>query len=514
MDKLATARNTPKPGTGIIRQSGLKSIKMKGLIIIDSDLLRRIKELDPFFNADYSSMDDLGTSKLFVDVYRGFILYCDTAKSWFCYDGIVWSKDLEGLKVDGIAKEFTKACKLYTHGLEKALDLKNLSAAEKGAEQDRLKAYVRYIYSLGKRAARKTIIEDARSYVQVSLDEFDTQPHLLNCMNGVLDLKTGILIDHSPDLMLSKVANVRYESNAKCERFSKFMKDIMLGDEEKIAYLQVLFGYAMGGTNEREEAYILYGSSTRNGKSTLLDTIKYLLGDYGMNIQPESLAEQKKSGRSASGDIARLNGCRLLQMSEPPKNMKLDVALFKTLTGRDSITARQLYENDFEFTPVFKLFINTNHLPVVIDDTLFSSERIKVITFDRHFRPEEQDTSLKDDLKSPESLSGILNWILQGNQRYRTDPQAISPPKAVREATDAYRNHSDKLTLFLDDFCAENCKTEMPCSRLYEEYIVWCRDNNYGAEGKHSFMAEIRKRPGFRETSTIDSQTVRNVYYF
>ena len=472
----------------------------------------KIKELDPFFNSEYNRMDDLGTSKLFADVNNGSLLYCETAKSWFYYDGIRWCKDTDGMTVEGNVKVFADVCKEYSLGLAKILNEKKLSAIEREEEQKRLKQYVHYMDSLGRRSVRKTIIEDARSYVHVSQDVFDTQPNLFNCLNGVLDLNTGTLLNHSPELMLSKVANVEYNANARCDRFDKFMKDIMLGDGDKIRYIQTLLGYAMSGTNEREEAYIFYGSTTRNGKSTLLDTINYLFGDYGMNIQPESLAEQKKSGRSASGDIARLNGCRLLQMAEPPKNMKLDVALLKTLTGRDKITARHLYENDFEFTPIFKLFINTNYLPVVLDDTLFTSERIKVITFERHFNPEEQDTGLKDTLKSPESLSGILNWILRGNQQYRTNPEAIIPPKAVREATESYRNHSDKLTQFLDDFTAERTDKAVSCSTLYYEYSDWCRDNNYGTEGKHTFMNEIRKRPEYKETGTIGGQTVRNVF--
>ena len=475
-------------------------------------IFKTIKQINPFFHSEYNGLDDLGTSLLFAEVNKSFIRFNGTAKSWFFYDGIKWCKDIESRKVDGIAKEFTKACRKYAKGLDSILKKMKLSEVEREKEQKRLTKYIQYMNMLGKRTARKTIIEDARSYVQVAQDEFDTQPNLLNCRNGVLDLNTGTLLEHSPELMLSKVANVDYNPKARSDRFDKFIKDIMVGDREKILYIQTLFGYAMSGSNEREEAYIFYGNTTRNGKSTLLDTVNYLFGDYGMNIQPESLAEQKKSGRSASGDIARLNGCRLLQMSEPPKNMKLDVALFKTLTGRDKITARHLYENDFEFTPVFKLFINTNYLPVVLDDTLFTSDRIKVITFERHFEPEEQDTGLKDALKTPESLSGILNWILRGNQQYRQNVQALCPPKAVRDATEAYRNHSDKLSLFLDDLHSEECDAVMRCSELYDRYVAWCKENNYGSEGKHSFMSEIRKRPEYKESGTINGQTVRNIF--
>lgn len=313
--------------------------------------------------------------------------------------------------------------------------------------------------------------------------------------------------------MLSKVANVVYDPQAKCERFDNFMYEIMCGDVEKVNYLQMLFGYALSGTNEREEAYFLYGKTTRNGKSTLLDTIKYLFGDYGLNIQPESLAEQKKNGSGPSGDIARLNGCRLLQMAEPPKSMKLDVALLKTLIGRDDITARYLHENDYEFKPVFKLFVNTNYLPLVSDDTLFASERVKVITFDRHFESNEQDQGLKDVLKSSEVLSGILNWILQGNKQYRESHGVIHIPSSVIEETEKYRRLSDKLELFLMDFAAENTTSLYACSNLYVKYVEWCKDNNYYLNGKHSFLSGIRKKKGYQSTGTIDGKTVKNVFH-
>ena len=476
------------------------------------ETLRKIQKENPYKNEEYYNLDDLGTSKLFATVNKDRILFNKTADSWFIYNNIKWEKDSSGLKVDAYAKEFALAYQKYVEKLEEELNKKSMPLQQKTDEIKELITYKLKIFALNKRKVRNTVIEDSRSYVQVSYEDFDTQPYLFNCLNGVIDLRNRKFLPHSPDLMLSKVANVEYNPSAHCDRFNEFMNDIMEKNRAKINYLQVLFGYAMGGTNELEEAYILYGKTTRNGKSTLLDTIKYLFGDYGMNIQPESLAYQKKSSRAASGDIARIDGCRLLQMSEPPKQMKLDVALLKTLTGRDKITARHLYESEFEFTPVFKLFINTNYLPVVLDDTLFTSGRIKVITFDRHFEPQEQDNGLKDALKDPESLSGILNWILGGYERYSRNHEAITPPQDVTLATEQYRQSSDKVVMFLKDFASEKPAGLYSCSVLYNEYLEWCKQNNYGQDGKSNFISELRKKSGFRERGTVDSKTIRNVF--
>ena len=482
--------------------------------MINPCILSKFMELDPYSNPEFCRLDDLGTSKLFVEVYKGKILFNKTADSWFVYNGIKWEEDQGDLKVDDYAKEFAETYKQYMEDTANNMQLMQIPAEQREIARKKLEKYCRYIVSLGKRSQRKTIIEDARSYNPVSYEEFDVQPHLFNCQNGVIDLMSGELLPHSPELMLSKVANVVYDPQAKCERFDSFMDEIMCGDAEKVKYLQTLFGYTLGGTNEREEAYFLYGKTTRNGKSTLLDTIKYLFGDYGMNIQPESLADQKKSGRAASGDIARLDGCRLLQMAEPPKSMNLDVALLKTLTGRDEITARYLYENDFEFKPIFKLFVNTNYLPLVSDNSLFASERVKVITFDRHFESDEQDLGLKDALISPESLSGILNWILQGNKRYRENHGVIEMPNSVIIETENYRKHSDKLEVFLTDFAAENVADLYACSILYDKYVEWCKANNRFQDGKHSFLSGIRKKEGYQQTGTINGKTVKNVFHF
>ncbi|MDO4484254.1 MAG: phage/plasmid primase, P4 family [Clostridia bacterium] len=257
---------------------------------------------------------------------------------------------------------------------------------------------------------------------------------------------------------------------------------------------------------------MFYGATTRNGKSTLLDTMEYLFGDYASHIQPETLAQQKdRNSRSASGDIARLDGVRLLHMSEPPKRMKFDVALLKTLLGRDKITARHLYEREFEFVPVFKLVVNTNYLPVVTDDTLFSSERVKVITFNRHFTPEEQDRELKGRLKSSENISGIFNWLLDGLKVYQQAGKRILAPESVKQATAAYREQSDKIKQFMRDCLIPTQGACVSGKEVYEAFSFWCKDNGYGTENKTNFFDELRSKGILSDSGTVSGRTQRNV---
>ena len=226
-------------------------------------------------------------------------------------------------------------------------------------------------------------------------------------------------------------------------------------------------------------------------------------------MKPESLAvKQNLDSRQASGDIARLAGCRFCNASEPPKRMLFDTALLKSLLGRDSITARHLHQREFSFIPKFKLVINTNYLPTITDDTVFSSGRINVISFDRHFEPQEQDKDLKNRLRDKAELSGILNWCIEGLQLYRKE--GLKPPAAVQKTTDTYRSDSDKLGNFINE-CLTRTDKNSKAKDVYEAYTKWCEDNGYGCENKGNFFAELKTKGLFMNSGMVDGKTVRNI---
>jgi putative DNA primase/helicase len=152
------------------------------------------------------------------------------------------------------------------------------------------------------------------------------------------------------------------------------------------------------------------------------------LGDFSRTIQPETLSRRSTDGAKPSPDIARLKGARLVNMPEPEKGLELNIALVKQLTGGDTYVGRFLNENPIEYKPEFKIFINTNHLPRTSDDTVFSSDRVKLIPFDRHFKPEEQDKGLKRLFRKSDSKSGILNWLIEGYRLLKAEG-LITPEK-------------------------------------------------------------------------------------
>ncbi len=317
---------------------------------------------------------------------------------------------------------------------------------------------------------------------------------------------------HSPRDLLSKISNVIYLADATASPWDKFIAEVMQNDAEKIDYLQKILGYSLTAETTLETCWILYGATTRNGKSTLVETISYMLGGahgYSMTTQPQTLAmKQNKDTRQASGDIARLAGCRFLNASEPPKKMLFDCALLKTLLGRDAITCRRLYESEFEYIPMFKLFINTNYLPLMQDDSIFSSGRVNVITFDKHFSRDEQDTGLKERLKNPQIISGIFLWCIEGLKKYRE--HGATPPQSVRNATEEYRQSSDKIGLFISE-CLQKTGKNSFAGKVYQCFSDWCEANGYGTESKTNFFDELKIKGIFAPSGTVDGKGVRNI---
>ncbi len=456
-------------------------------------LQETLRELKPEIKY---SWDDKGFGRMYADIFCDCCRYNKTGKQWYYYNGAVWIPDLEAMRAMHKAKELSDALLVY--------------CTEITNETERV-GFCKRVGTLGQRRYRETMLQDARDEYCFGREELDANTDLFNCQNGTLNLKIGEFKEHSPQELLSKISNVIYDPAARSPLFEEFISGIMLGNAAKIDYLQKIFGYSLTADTSLETCWILYGASARNGKSTLIETISYMMGGadgYAMSTQPQTLAQkQNKDTRQASGDIARLDGCRFLNASEPPKRMLFDAAQLKTLLGRDTITARHLMEREFEFIPHFKLFINTNFLPLIQDDSLFSSGRINVISFDRHFKPHEQDRELKGKLQTPENISGIFNWCLDGLKKFR-ESGAI-PPEAVTVATDEYRTNSDKIGNFISECLAFTGKNSKAID-VYHRYMEWCTANGFGVENKANFFDELKSKGIFGKNRTVSGRTENN----
>ena len=197
----------------------------------------------------------------------------------------------------------------------------------------------------------------------------------------------------------------------RCERWEQFIDEVTQGDRDKADFLQRALGYSILGTSKEECMFVLHGKTTRNGKSTLLDAVHHLLGDYA-TVAPVELicrSDRTKNAEAPTSTLASLKGRRFVTMAESDSAGRLDESAIKQFTGGEDLKARELYQSAFTFKPQFTLWLSCNDLPAVRDKSLFASDRIRVIEFNRHFKDEEQDKGLKDYFESEEAMPGIFS---------------------------------------------------------------------------------------------------------
>ena len=471
-------------------QSGFLTIK---------DLYSKISEYNPLQNDSFYP-DQIDMARLFSMTISQYCRFNADANAWFMYDGMRWRKDAGNMKTENIAQNYQKALLAFC--------LNTITDDVKKRTDDE-KMFCKLCERLADRTYRVKLLKDAASYKAITYSSLDQKKNYLNCQNGTLDLNNFELKDHNQQDMLSMVTRCNYVQGASSEAWDQFMNEIMQGDSEKIRYLQKVAGLCLTCDMTAEQSFILYGSTTRNGKSAFIETLGYMLGDYSVVSSPSILEDRVKNSAAASPDVACLAGKRLVRIPELPKRMLFNSSLFKQITGGDEINARFLYENDFNFSPVCKIIFNTNYLPEISDDSVFASERLKIISFDRHFSEEEQDHTLKDKLRKPENLSGILNWCLEGLKLYRSE--GLQAPANVNSATQEYRDDQDKIKNFFAEAMVSNPERNTSLKQAYQYYKMWCIDNGNGIDKKKNFKADLISHGLFKRYGVVDGMTIYNV---
>lgn len=458
------------------------------------DIYNRLVEMDVVSNNRYP-WNDNGSGRLFADIYKDIARFVPERKKWYIYDGTRWVPDVGGLKTMELAKALGDALIRY------AITVK---------EEELRKQYLKYCTNWQARRQRTIYISDAESVYPIAMSEFDKNIYYLNCENGTLDLRTGEFHEHNPEDKLTKMAGAAYDPSAISDRFLQFVNEVMSNDADKAVFMQKTLGYGLTGDTRYECMFFYYGATTRNGKGTLMESTLNVMGDYGITVRPETIAAKPTSNsQNPTEDIARLAGVRFANISEPRRGLVLNEAQIKSMTGNDTLNARFLHENSFDFKPQFKLYVNTNYLPAITDMTLFSSGRIVTIPFDRHFEEWEQDQNLKYEFSKPMVKSAILNWLIEGYALLLKE--GLVQPASVKAAIQAYEHESDKIRLFADECLEEQDGNEVRTSSVYQEYRSWCSENGCYPENSRNFNQAlrsirtiVRKRPkGGGEKTTV-----------
>ena len=414
------------------------------------------------------SLDDIGNAERLLELYGENIRYNYTSKKWMVYNGQKWECD----RGDAIYE----MCKnVSDHMREKELNVYVETALDQDAEEAE-KTFMKHVRRIRQRKGIADMMKLAESGAPVSTTDFDKDKFLLNLQCGVYDLEKRELRPHSRKALLSKISYSEYSEKADCPTWTNFLNDIFDGDAELIEYVQRCVGYTLTGDTSEQCMFICYGSG-RNGKSTFINVLQMLLGEYAINVQPESLMTSKGAGGNGhSSDIARLAGARLAITSESNEGMRFNEGLIKQLTGGDKITASYKYENEFEFTPQFKLWFMSNHKPKVRDNTLGFWRRIRLIPFSVTIPEEKVDKSLKHKLIA--ELPAIMAWATQGCANWLDGAGLDKEPDIMLSAKQEYQTENDIVQRFLDDCTIADFTGKVGASDLYTAYLQWLEINN------------------------------------
>ena len=457
-----------------------------GRVITDENLSNKmyhIKDYSPEKADETSSgfeWSEMGMACLFGLIYESEARYCPEHKSWYTYYKGAWRKDEGSILVSEKLKEFVRLMTIYAWDIE---------------QKDIRTSYSKFIKSLENRTMRDKILKDAAGELRISATNFDNNPYLINCLNGTYNLKDFSFKKHDwrDFLTLQTSFNHTISRSVKSKRWEQFILEITQNDKEKADFLQRALGYSMLGTSHEECMFILHGKTTRNGKSTLLNTIETMLGDYA-SVAPVGIIckrSQIASPSSASPELMALKGKRFVTMAESNEYGKLDEEKIKQLTGGEDISARALYQSTITFSPQFTLWLSCNDLPRVTDKSLFASERLKVIEFNRHFLPSEQDTHLKQELCKQENLSGIFMWLIRGYKKYKQS--GLNMSETLKNVVKEYEKDNDLILQFLENRCIQDKDESIRAKDLYKEYKIWARSEGEFIMSARKFNSEIKR---------------------
>ena len=437
------------------------------------------------------TMDDTGNAERMFVNYGSRLRYSYVEKTWYYWDERRWCRDITGT-IDRVADDSLDVMQRELE-IYKQIDLKKPPQEGKSSMEN---LFNRHIKTSRSSKAKTAMKKELQHRVPIVLGQFDRDKYALNTPTGIIDLKQGKLLPHDIEKYITKLTGTGL-SDSDCPQWKAFLNTIFGGDAEMIRYIQKAVGYSLSGSTNEQCVFFLYGTG-RNGKSTFLDTIRAMMGDYAANAQPETIMVSQKSSGGARSDIARLKGARFVTTVEPNEGMRLDEGLIKQLTGGDPVTARFQYSQEFEFVPEFKIWMATNHKPIIRGTDTGIWRRIHLVPFTAAIPESKVDRNLPYKLRK--ELPSILKWAVDGYALYKSE--GLRMPAAVLNAVDDYRREMDVISAFLSACCTVGKGAEQS-SVLYAVYCKWASDNNEYKMSHTRFTTELLKKDGIsREKRT------------
>jgi P4 family phage/plasmid primase-like protien len=435
------------------------------ILYLVEDVFRKppTSEMMKEFAEEGYTWDDWGNAQRLVDAFQeNAVFHVHEWSKWYIWDpeAFTWSED-DGTVIRRTWEEITK--KLWDDSF--------------GTDD---KSFIRFVSKSRSRGATESTAYLARDYVRKKPTELNANPFLLNCTNGVLDLREGKLLPGDPGFFLTKQVRAEYVPGAQSDLWDKIIRDLIPLKELR-DFVQKVFGYTLTGSTEEHKFFYFHGPPGA-GKTTLLESFAYLMGNYSEACEPSTFMQNRQEG-GPTEDIARLSNARMVTTHEVDEGARWAEARVAHLTGGDKVTARFLHQNSFEFYPQFKLFFSANHKPRVSGSGNSGLwRRLIIVPVDRVIPESERDPMLLRKLRQPEVLSAVLAWAVEGCRKWMEDYQAgrlMEVPQIVRDEVEEYKAEENHVMQFLEDMIlrTEDLKDRVPKPEFYKYYRAWCEEN-------------------------------------
>ena len=486
LTRVATEIGLDEHEIGPTIQSGLKagSRNPRRLPFLNTNHRTKTAELPKRSNNELAAElarlgeNDTDNAQRFAQRFGEKVIYT-AGHGWLVYDGKRWRVD-DLLQIIELAKETARRI---------ADEAQCIGDNNARAQRSKFAAQ-----SLAKGALDR-MLELAKSLLGVEDRQLDADPWLFNVENGTIDLRTGHREKHDPRDLLTKIAPVRADRRAKCPLFKKFLRRITADDAALRNFIQKAVGYTMTGVTFEQVLFFVYGKSGDNGKSTLVNFIRQLLGDYGRHTPTETLLT-KQYDNNIPADLARLAGVRMVTAIESNFNRHLDEAKIKAMTGGEPIVARFMRQDYFSFEPEFKLWLVANDRPRVRGTDLAFWRRMRVIPLEVKIPSSERDPDLTEKLRA--EAPGILAWAVCGCRKWQRE--GLASPEAVRSATKGWRREMNHLNRFVLEQLTPAPGQKIGASQLFDRYQKWCAEHGEEALLVHDFNAKLQGSHNYRHT--------------
>lgn len=419
-------------------------------------------------------LNDTGNAQRFVDRYNGYIRYNFENKHWMIWNGKYWSVDI------------INQIKTYAEVIINDMKIEAFQEEDEKTRKSKFANVEKAFSSRGKENMLKEAMH--QDNIPCVNDSFDRYPMLLNTYGGIVNLENAELQEHTKELMLKSITDYNVDFSTPPKRWLSFLNEIFLGDTDVIHFVQKAIGYTLTGSIKEQCMFVCYGDGD-NGKSVFLDLISRMMGDYSANASVDTLLE-RRGGNTNTSDLARLKGARFVTTGENNEGGRLNEGLIKQLTGGEKITARFLYGTEFEFYPEFKLWLATNHKPIIRGTDVGIWRRIHAIPFRLKVTENKKDKDLVDKLVN--EIPQILGWAIQGCINWQKE--GLKQPSIIAQATQEYKNEMDTIKTFLDELVNTVEGWETPAQEVYKEYERWAKDSNEYIMTATKFGKELNKR--------------------